>query len=330
LAASGCFAPEPAIRFEDERRVRRQGSPIGETVRGPATTTIKPSAGTRNRLERCVEPKRGIKMSNRYAAYTRLTLEYPSQRILRLTFNRPETYNSVDAETHTQLTNIWRDINNDPDINAVIVTGAGKAFSAGGDFELIKSILDNPVARMATWKEAKDLVYNVINCNKPIISAINGVAVGAGLVVGILADVSIAGKSARIVDGHTRLGVAAGDVACIIWPLLCGLAKAKYYLLTCKPLSGEEAERIGLVSLCVEDADLQKTALDVAEDLSNGAQSAIRWTKYALNNWLRINGPLFDTSTALEILGFATADAREGLASHLEKRKPIFPQDCPL
>ena len=199
-------------------------------------------------------------MSDRYAAYTRLTLDYPSQRILRLTFNRPETYNSVDAETHTQLTNIWRDINDDPDINAVIVTGAGKAFSAGGDFDMIKSILDDPVARMATWKEAKDLVYNVINCNKPIISAINGVAVGAGLVVGILADVSIAGKSARIVDGHTRLGVAAGDVACIIWPLLCGLAKAKYYLLTCKPLSGEEAERIGLVSLCVDDADLQKTA----------------------------------------------------------------------
>src|ERR1700676_5393054 len=219
-------------------------------------------------------------MSGRYAAYSRLTLDYPSKRILRLTFNRPETYNSVDAETHTQLTNIWRDINNDPEINAVIVTGAGKAFSAGGDFELIKSVLDNPVARMATWKEAKDLVYNVINCNKPIISAINGVAVGAGLVVGILADVSIAGKWARIVDGHTRLGVAAGGVACIIWPLLCGLAKAKYYLLTCKPLSGEEAERIGLVSLCVEDADLQKTALDVAEDLSNGAQSAVRWTKY--------------------------------------------------
>ena len=269
-------------------------------------------------------------MSGRYAAYSRLTLDYPSRRILRLTFNRPETYNSVDAETHTQLTNIWRDINNDPEINAVIVTGAGKAFSAGGDFELIKRVLDDPVARMATWKEAKDLVYNVINCNKPIISAINGVAVGAGLVVGILADVSIAGKSARIVDGHTRLGVAAGDVACIIWPLLCGLAKAKYYLLTCKPLSGEEAERIGLVSLCVEDADLQKTALDVAEDLSNGAQSAIRWTKYALNNWLRVNGPLFDTSTALEILGFTGAEAREGLASHIEKRKPTFPEDCPI
>lgn len=186
-------------------------------------------------------------MSDRYAAYSRLTLDYPSKRILRLTFNRPETYNSVDAETHTQLTNIWRDINADPNINAVIVTGAGKAFSAGGDFELIKSVLESPVARMATWKEAKDLVYNVINCNKPIISAINGVAVGAGLVVGILADVSIAGKSARIVDGHTRLGVAAGDVACIIWPLLCGLAKAKYYLLTA---SRSPARKPSVSALC--------------------------------------------------------------------------------
>src|ERR1700753_4234939 len=155
-------------------------------------------------------------MSNRYAAYTKLKTDYPAPRILRLTFDRPETYNSVDAETHTQLTHIWRDINEDPDISAVIVTGAGKAFSAGGDFELVKSILDNPSARMATWKEAKDLVYNVTNCNKPIISAINGVAVGAGLVVGILADVSICGKSARIVDGHTRLGVAAGGGGCLI------------------------------------------------------------------------------------------------------------------
>jgi enoyl-CoA hydratase len=272
----------------------------------------------------------GNLMGNRYAAYTGLKIDYPAERILRLTFDRPETFNSVDARTHTELTNIWRDINDDPDINAVIVTGAGKAFSAGGDFELIKSLLDDPVARMATWREAKDLVYNVINCNKPIISAINGVAVGAGLVVGILADVSICGKSARIVDGHTRLGVAAGDVACIIWPLLCGLAKAKYYLLTCKPLSGEEAERIGLVSLCVEDADLQRIALEMAQDLAGGAQSAIRWTKYALNNWLRVNGPLFDTSTALEMLGFGGAEAREGLSSHLEKRKPSFPSDCPI
>src|SRR5258708_19252082 len=172
--------------------------------------------------------------------------------MLRLTFDRQETYNSIDAETHTQITNIWRDINDDPNISAIIVTGAGKAFSAGGDFELLKSIVDNPAVRMTTWKEAKDLVYNVINCNKPIISAINGVAVGAGLAVGLLADISIVGKSARIIDGHTRLGVAAGDHAAICWPLLCGMAKAKYFLLTCEPLLGEEAERIGLVSQCVE------------------------------------------------------------------------------
>ena len=269
-------------------------------------------------------------MIDRYQHYGKLKIDAPDERILRITFNRPETYNSVDGETHTQLTNIWHDIDADPNVNAVIVTGAGKAFSAGGDFGLIKKMLDDPMLRMATWKEAKDLVYNIINCNKPIVSAINGVAVGAGLVVGILADVSIAGKSARIVDGHTRLGVAAGDVACIIWPLLCGLAKAKYYLLTCRPISGEEAERIGLVSLCVDDAALQATALDTARELAGGAQSAIRWTKYALNNWLRMAGPTFDTSVALEMLGFTGAEAREGLAAHLEKRKPNFPKECPL
>ena len=148
--------------------------------------------------------------------------------------------------------------------------------------------------------------------------------------VGLLADVSIAGKAARIVDGHTRLGVAAGDVACIIWPLLCGMAKSKYYLLTCRPLKGEEAERIGLVSLCVDDDQLQETALEIATELANGAQSAIRWTKYALNNWLRMAGPTFDTSTALEMLGFTGTEVKEGLASLKEKRSPQFAKDCPL
>ena len=226
-------------------------------------------------------------MTDRYAAYTKLRFDYPAERVLRITFDRPESFNSVDAETHTQMTDIWRDIDRDPDINAVNVTGAGRAFSAGGDFGLIEKMTGNFDEIMKTWKEAKDLVYNIINCNKPIISAINGPAAGAGLVVGILADISIAGKRAKIVDGHPRLGVAAGDVAAIVWPLLCSMAKAKYYLLTCKPVSGEEAERIGLVSLCVEDEELQETALGIATDLANGSQSAIRWTKYSLNNGLR-------------------------------------------
>jgi enoyl-CoA hydratase len=269
-------------------------------------------------------------MSDRYAAYDRLQFDYPAERVLRITFNRPESFNSVDAETHTQLADVWRDIDRDPDINCVIVTGAGKAFSAGGDFGLIESMAGNFDVVMSTWKEAKDLVYNIINCNKPIISAINGPAAGAGLVVGILADVSIAGKRARIVDGHPRLGVAAGDVAAIIWPLLCGMAKAKYYLLTGKPLSGEEAERIGLVSLCVEDDELQDIALGIATDLANGSQSALRWTKYSLNNWLRSAGPIFDASTALEMLGFMGEDVKEGVKSFREKRPPNFRKDCPI
>jgi enoyl-CoA hydratase len=152
-----------------------------------------------------------------------------------------------------------------------------------------------------------------------------GVAVGAGLVCGILADVSIATKDCRIIDGHTRLGVAAGDHAAIIWPLLCGLAKAKYYLLLCEPVLGTEAERIGLISLAVEDQELDAKAVEVATKLAEGAQSAIRWTKYALNNWLRQMGPTFDASLALEFLGFTGPEVKEGLASHLEKRKPAFP-----
>jgi enoyl-CoA hydratase len=269
-------------------------------------------------------------MTDRYASYDKLLIERPADGILKITFNKRESYNSVDKDTHTQLTNIWRDIDADPSVRAVVVTGAGRAFSAGGDFGLIEEIIADPQARMRTWKEARDLVYNIINCNKVIISAINGPAVGAGLVVALLADISIAGKAARIVDGHTRLGVAAGDAACIIWPLLCGMAKAKYYLLSCKPLGGEEAERIGLVSMCVEDDKLQDVAMNVAKEMAAGAQSAIRWTKYALNNWLRMAGPTFDTSTALEILGFTGAEAQEGLASHKEKRKPVFPKDCPI
>jgi len=269
-------------------------------------------------------------MSDRYAAYNRLLLDYPADRVLRITFNRPETFNSVDAEIHSQITNIWRDIDEDPDISAVIVTGTGKAFSAGGDFDFVESMAGDQYELMKTWKEAKNLVHNIIDCNKVIISAINGPAAGAGLVVGILADISIAGKSAKLVDGHPRLGVAAGDVAAIIWPLLCGMAKAKYYLLTCKPVSGEEADRIGLVSMCVEDDELQEIALKTATDLAAGSQSAIRWTKYSLNNWLRQAGPIFDASLALEMLGFMGEDVKEGIASHKEKRKPNFRKDCPI
>ena len=263
-------------------------------------------------------------MTDRYAAYERLKFDTPGDRILRITMDAPGRLNAADETMHDELGRIWKDVEADPDVSVAILCGAGKAFSAGGDFDMIDEMIDSFEVRARVWKEARDLVYNVINWSKPIVSAMQGPAVGAGLVAGLLADISIAAKDARIIDGHTRLGVAAGDHAAIVWPLLCGMAKAKYYLLLCEPISGEEAERIGLVSLCVEADELQDKAVEVAGKLARGAPSAIRFTKYALNNWLRMMGPTFDTSLALEFLGFTGPEAQEGLASLREKRPPNF------
>jgi enoyl-CoA hydratase len=269
-------------------------------------------------------------MTDRYARYQRLEFDRPAPRVLRIRMNNPGRLNAADQEMHGELSQIWRDIDADPDVACAILTGAGDAFSAGGDFDMIEAIRSDFETRARVWKEARDIVYNIINCSKPVVSAIRGPAVGAGLVCGLLADISVVSKTARIIDGHTRLGVAAGDHAAIVWPLLCGMAKAKYYLLLCDPVSGEEAERIGLVSLAVDDGELDDKALEIATRLANGAQSAIRWTKYALNAWLRNAGPAFDTSLALEFLGFTGPDAEEGLASLREKRKPQFPEGSPL
>jgi enoyl-CoA hydratase len=263
-------------------------------------------------------------MPDRYAPYERLKFERPADGVLRIVMSNPGKLNATDQQMHWELAEIWRDIDADPEVRCAILTGEGNAFSAGGDFEMIQKIVDDFEMRVRIFKEARDIVYNVINCSKPVVSAIRGPAVGAGLVCGLLADISIVTPEAKIIDGHTRLGVAAGDHAAIVWPLLCGMAKAKYYLLTCDPLNGAEAERIGLVSLCVPDAELDAKALDVASRLASGAQHAIRWTKLSLNNWLRSAGPAFDASAALEMLGFTGPEAAEGLASHREKRRPKF------
>jgi enoyl-CoA hydratase len=269
-------------------------------------------------------------MSDRYERYRHVLVDRPHARILRITLNRPDRLNALDQPAHAELAEIWRDIEADVDTSAVIITGAGRAFSAGGDLDMASDLATDFAKRCQGWKEARDLVYNMVNCSKPIVSAMRGPAVGAGLVVGLLADISIAAKNARLIDGHTRLGVAAGDHAAIIWPLLCGMAKAKYYLLLCETLSGEEAERIGLISMAVEDADLDDTALKVAIRLAEGSPAAIRWTKYALNNWLRAAGPVFDTSLALEFLAFTGPDVKEGIASLRGKRAPEFDPNSPL
>jgi enoyl-CoA hydratase len=268
--------------------------------------------------------------NTRYLGYENILFDRPSEGVLRLTLNKPEKYNALDAKGHRELTEVWREIDTDQSVSAVILCGSGKMFSAGGDFGLVEEMMDSFDARCRVWREARDLVYNIINCSKPTVSAIHGAAVGAGLVAALLCDISVAGKTAKIVDGHTRLGVAAGDHAAIIWPLLCGMAKAKYHLLLCEPVNGEQAEAMGLVSVVTEDANVQEKALEIAIRLANGAPSAIRWTKYALNNWLRQAGPAFDASLAMEFMGMSGPEVREGVASYREKRPPVFNQKISL
>ncbi|MDG0023578.1 enoyl-CoA hydratase/isomerase family protein [Trinickia sp. Y13] len=264
-----------------------------------------------------------------YAHYRSLRLRRHPHGVLEVVMSGEGMNKSglaaADEHMHRELADIWRDIDRDPDTRVAVIRGEGKGFSAGGDLGLVEQMADRFDVRSRVWREARDLVYNVINCSKPIVSAMHGPAVGAGLVAGLLADISIATHDARIIDGHTRLGVAAGDHAAIVWPLLCGMAKAKYYLLLCEAVSGAEAERIGLVSLAVDQDQLLPKAFEVASRLALGSQSAIRWTKYALNNWLRMAGPTFDTSLALEFMGFSGPDVREGIRSLRERRAPDFP-----
>jgi enoyl-CoA hydratase len=265
-----------------------------------------------------------------YSAYRELHVRRLEPGILEIVMGEEGGKLSITtARMHGEMARIWLDIDRDPETRVAILRGAGRGFSAGGDLAMVEEMTRDFAVRIRVWREAKDLVYNLINCSKMIVSAMHGPAVGAGLVCGLLADISIAAKNARIIDGHTRLGVAAGDHAAIIWPLLCGMAKAKYYLLLCEQISGEEAERLGLVSLSCEESELQAKALEVARKLASGAQTALRWTKYSLNNWLRMAGPAFDASLALEVLGFTGPEAKEGVASHREKRAPKFPPEPP-
>jgi len=261
----------------------------------------------------------------KYSEYQHLLFERKDDGILLITINRPEVLNATNSRLHWELSRVWLDIADDDETNVIVVTGAGRAFSAGGDLEMIQNMAASAANIGKAMKEAGDIVYNMINLDKPIISAINGVAVGAGLAVAFMADISIASESMRITDGHLRLGVAAGDHAVIVWPLLCGMAKAKYYLMTADFIDGKEAERIGLVSLCVPADKLMDKAMEVARKLAQGPQQAVRFTKRSLNNWLRVAGPAFDASLAMEMMGFFSADLAEGVSALQEKRQPSFP-----
>lgn len=265
-----------------------------------------------------------------YARYQHLLVSVEAG-VATVTINRPEVFNATNDVLHRELTTIWQDLAGDDAVRVVVVTGAGdQAFSAGGDLGDIEARAALPAgqrfeAMVQVMKEAEAIVYEMLNCEKIIISAINGVAVGAGLAVALMADISVMAEEARLTDGHARIGVAAGDHAAIIWPLLCGMAKAKYYLLTCDFIDGREAERIGLVSKTVPRAELRSEARAIAEKLAAGPQHALWATKKSLNQWLKLGGTTaFDYSLALEMLGFFSDAPAEGARAIVEKRAPNF------
>lgn len=265
-----------------------------------------------------------------YSGYKVLKLNRPAPRILEVVISNPRKLNSLDRDGHRELAEIWRDVDADSEVSCVLLRGDGGNYSAGGDLGLIEEMIADFDVRTQAWRESRDIVYNMINCAKPVVAAIQGPAVGAGLSAAMVADIVVVGRTARIIDGHTRLGVAAGDHAAIVWPLLCGMAKAKYYLLLCDTVTGEEAERIGLASLCVDDDKVIETAMEICSRLAQSSPTAVRWTKYALNNWLRAAGPIFDASLALEFMGFSGPDIKEGAAALKEKRKPRFNPKSPF
>jgi len=260
-----------------------------------------------------------------YSDYQHLLFDLKPNGVLTITINRPEVMNATNARLHWELTQIWDTVAADDDTNVVVVTGAGKAFSAGGDLNWVEGQVGDPAGVQRIQKEAADIVYRLLALEKPVISAINGVAVGAGLAVALMADISVMSETAKFTDGHVKLGVGAGDHAAIIWPLLCGMSKAKYYLMTAEFINGVEAERMGMVSLCLPLEEVLPKAMEIADKLAAGSQQAIRGTKSTLNGWMQMAAPIFENSLRMEMLCFLGEDAAEGIAAVKEKRPAVFP-----
>jgi enoyl-CoA hydratase len=260
-----------------------------------------------------------------YDDFAHLRFERPSPSVLLITIDRPEVLNAANERLHREFSEVWRVVDRDDSVAVSVITGSGKAFSAGGDLAMVEKMTTDYATTLEQWRDAKAVVDEMLTSVKPIVSAINGAAVGAGLAVALLADVSVMGETARLSDGHARLGVAAGDHAALLWPLLCGMARAKYYLMTADFVDGKEAERIGLVTRCVADDQVLIEALAIADKLAAGSRTAVQWTKRVMNQWMLQAAPVFGESLALEMIGFLGPDASEGIKAVRERRPPEFP-----
>ena len=260
-----------------------------------------------------------------YDGFEHLRFERRDDGVTVITIDRPDRYNATNDRLHRELADVWPVVGDDPDTRVAVITGAGRAFCAGADLETLQSWVKHAGNIERAMYEARDIARNLIELDKPVVAAINGPAVGAGCAVAVCADISVMANDAVLMDGHVKLGLVAGDHGALMWPLVCGMAKAKYYLLSNEPLDGREAERIGLVSLAVPADEVVSGALSIAENLAAGSQTAIRWTKFALNGWLRGRQPILDTSLVLEMLTFGGDDADEGVTAMSQRRTPQFP-----
>jgi enoyl-CoA hydratase len=255
--------------------------------------------------------------------YERFLIDKRDDGVAVATINRPEKLNAVDGVLHHELTTLPRDVTADPAVRALLITGAGRAFCAGGDF----SPGALPIGHHGTpaMEEARRIVDHLLECPKPIVSAVNGYAMGLGATVALLADVVVAGRSAVFADTHVAMGIGAGDGGQLIWPLLIGVNKAKYFLMTGDRVKAEEAERIGLVNFVVDDDELLDRALAIAGRLAAGPARAISASKMAINAWMRsISTQVVPYSLALEEACFGTGDNKEAVAAFNEKRSPSF------
>ncbi len=246
-------------------------------------------------------------------------------RVLVIRLNRPEQLNAVDARLHAELARVFVDAQRDPDSDVVVLTGAGRAFCAGGDLDWMQRAIDDPAEFERTAREAKDIVFSQLDLEKPLVARVNGHATGLGASLALLSDIVVAHEKAKLGDPHVSVGLVAGDGGALVWPQLCGFAKARRYLLTGELMSAAEAERIGLVSEVVPAERLDEASYGLAERLAAGATKAIRWTKVTTNLPLKqLFHAHFDTGVAYETLSNATDDHAEAVAAFREKRAARF------
>jgi enoyl-CoA hydratase len=260
-----------------------------------------------------------------YSRYQTLLIEKDADGVALVTLNRPEKRNAVNNQMHQELEDIFVDLSNDDEVRAIVLTGAGTAFCAGGDVEGMKTGEFRPTGPAVPFRQVRRLILNLLEVEQPIVAAVNGDGAGLGATIPLFCDIIVMAETARLADTHVRMGLVAGDGGVIIWPWLVGMARAKEYLLTGQWIDGKEAERIGLVNYAVPSEQVLPRAIEIARRLAQGAPLAIRWTKFAVNKVLREHVNLaLDSSMFLEAATMSSEDLEEAARGFFEKRKPLF------